>query len=110
MLHEKLLCYRMAVEMAGELGREATFFECATAMALDYFRQRSVQAAVVETGMGGRLDATNVVLPLVSVITRVSLDHTGYLGSTVEEIAHEKAGVIKPGRPVNRVTSALIWI
>lgn len=81
-------------------GREATFFEFTTALAFEYFRRCKVQVAVVETGMGGRLDATNVVLPLISVITRIGLEHTAYLGDTIEAIAGEKAGIVKTGRPV----------
>lgn len=81
-------------------GREATFFEFTTALAFEHFRMRGVQLAVVETGMGGRLDATNVVTPLVSVITRIGLEHTAYLGDTIEAIAGEKAGIVKNGRPV----------
>ncbi|MEI6563832.1 MAG: folylpolyglutamate synthase/dihydrofolate synthase family protein [bacterium] len=81
-------------------GREVTFFEFTTALAFEYFRRKSVHVAVVETGMGGRLDSTNVVLPLVSVITRIGHDHTAYLGTTLDAIAGEKAGIIKSGRPV----------
>ncbi len=84
----------------GEAGRDATFFEFTTALAFCWFRQCGVQIAVLETGLGGRLDATNVVTPVVSVITSIGLDHQAYLGDTIEEIAAEKAGIIKPGRPV----------
>ena len=80
--------------------RQATFFEFTTALAFEYFRRQRVQFAVVETGLGGRLDATNIVMPLVSVITRIGLEHTEYLGDTVEAIAGEKAGIVKAGRPV----------
>ncbi len=80
--------------------RDATFFEFTTALAFSHFRDQKVQVAVIETGMGGRLDATNVVTPMVSVITPIGLDHKQYLGDTVEAIAGEKAGIIKPGRPV----------
>jgi len=73
-----------------------TFFEVTTAMAFQYFRERRVDVAVVEVGMGGRMDATNVVDGLVSVVTRVDLEHTDHLGKTVERIAREKAGIIKP--------------
>lgn len=79
---------------------EGTFFEFTTALAFEHFRRKKVQIAVLETGMGGRLDATNVVDPLVSVITSIGLDHTAYLGNTIEQIAAEKAGIIKPGRSV----------
>ena len=81
-----------------------TFFEAVTAMALRYFQERRCDLVVWETGMGGRLDATNVVTPLVSVITNVQNDHAVYLGDTLAKIAGEKAGVIKPGVPV--VTAA----
>lgn len=77
-----------------------TFFELATAIAFLHFSEEKVDLAVVETGLGGRLDATNVITPLVSVITTIGLDHTIQLGSTLEEIAYEKAGIIKPGVPV----------
>ena len=80
--------------------RAATFFEYATAMAFEHFRRSGVEVAVLETGLGGRLDATNVVTPVVSVITSISLDHAEYLGHTVEEVAQEKCGIIKDGRPV----------
>lgn len=80
--------------------RDATFFEFTTALAFSHFRDQRVQVAVVEVGMGGRLDATNVILPMVSVITPVGLDHQQYLGPNVEAIAGEKAGIIKKGRPV----------
>ncbi len=73
-----------------------TFFEVTTALALEYFRERAVDLAVVEVGMGGRMDATNVVDGLVSVITRVGLEHTEHLGRTVDRIAREKSGIIKP--------------
>lgn len=77
-----------------------TFFEFTTAMAFLHFRNKKVEMAVVETGMGGRLDATNLVKPAVSVITNIALDHTAWLGSTIREVAGEKAGIIKPGVPV----------
>ena len=81
-------------------GVKPTFFEFVTVMALMEFRERGVGWAVLETGMGGRLDSTNVVMPEVSVITPVGMDHTQFLGRTIEEIASEKAGIIKPGVPV----------
>ncbi|MFZ4394989.1 MAG: bifunctional folylpolyglutamate synthase/dihydrofolate synthase [Kiritimatiellia bacterium] len=86
------------VEQAG--GRPPTFFECATAMAFVLFRRAGLRLAVIETGLGGRWDATNVLTPLISVITRIGLDHCEQLGNTLELIAAEKAGIIKPGRPV----------
>lgn len=81
-----------------------TFFETVTAMALQYFAEQGVEIVVWETGLGGRLDATNVVTPLVSVITNIAFDHMQYLGNTLAQIAHEKCGIIKPGVPV--VTAA----
>nr|HNB55093.1 folylpolyglutamate synthase/dihydrofolate synthase family protein [Anaerolineales bacterium] len=77
-----------------------TSFEIEAVLAFWYFARQQVQAAVIEVGMGGRLDATNVVSPLVSVITTISLDHVPILGNTVAEIAGEKGGIIKAGRPV----------
>jgi dihydrofolate synthase/folylpolyglutamate synthase len=76
-----------------------TFFEATTAIAFKHFADRRVDIAVIETGLGGRLDATNVLTPLVSVITTIGKDHTEILGSTIAKIAREKAGIIKPGVP-----------
>ncbi len=87
-------------DAAGAEHGEVTFFEYVTAMAFEHYRRKQVRLVVLETGMGGRLDATNVVTPLVSVITGISLEHTAYLGKTLAAIAGEKAGIIKPGRPV----------
>lgn len=81
----------------GELPWHPSFFEMMTAIAFRYFARERVNVAVLEVGMGGRLDATNVVEPLVSVIADISLDHQKYLGNTVTEIAREKAGIIRPG-------------
>jgi dihydrofolate synthase / folylpolyglutamate synthase len=81
-------------------GRQITYFELTTALALLWFARQQVDLAILEVGMGGRLDATNVVIPLVSVITNVSMDHELYLGNTLEAVAREKAGIIKPGIPV----------
>ncbi len=78
----------------------ATFFEITTAIAFDFFSSQNVDIAIIETGMGGRFDATNVITPLVSVITSISLEHKEYLGDTVEKIAFEKAGIIKDHVPV----------
>jgi dihydrofolate synthase / folylpolyglutamate synthase len=77
----------------------ATFFEITTAMAFDYFARAGVDVAVIETGLGGRLDSTNVIVPLASGVTSISIDHTEFLGNTEEEIAREKAGIFKPGVP-----------
>ncbi|MBI2408478.1 MAG: bifunctional folylpolyglutamate synthase/dihydrofolate synthase [Gemmatimonadetes bacterium] len=77
----------------------ATFFEATTAMAFQFFREDGVDIAVIETGLGGRLDATNVLRPLVAGVTNIQIDHVEYLGATREEIAFEKAGIFKPGIP-----------
>jgi dihydrofolate synthase/folylpolyglutamate synthase len=77
-----------------------TEFEVLTLAALCYFASRQPDVCVMEVGMGGRLDSTNVILPVVSVITPVDMDHMDRLGSTLTEIAAEKAGIIKDGRPV----------
>ena len=77
-----------------------SFFEMNVAMALNYFKTKNVDIAIIEVGLGGRLDATNIISPILSVITNVSLDHTNLLGNTVDLIAKEKAGIIKHGVPV----------
>jgi len=89
---------------AGDRLPHPTFFELTTAMALLHFRRRAVDAAVIEVGLGGRLDATNVIEPRVAVITNIALEHEQYLGRTLAEIAGEKAGIVKAGIPV--VTAA----
>ena len=77
----------------------ATFFEVTTALAFDWFARQEVDVAVIETGLGGRLDATNVITPLVAAVTSVSLDHTDMLGETIVQIAMEKSGIFKRGVP-----------
>ena len=79
---------------------QPTFFEFVTAMAFLYFKEQRVDLAIIETGLGGRLDSTNVIAPMVAAITNISLEHTEYLGDTVRAIAGEKAGIIKAGVPV----------
>ena len=76
-----------------------TTFELTTALAFLYFSRQNVTAAVFEVGLGGRLDATNIITPLVSVITSISLEHTAVLGNTLTQIAREKAGIVKEGHP-----------
>jgi dihydrofolate synthase/folylpolyglutamate synthase len=99
-----------AAKLIGELQKvivpeePPTFFEATTAMALAYFAQEGTDLAIMEVGLGGRLDATNVITPLVSVITNISVEHEMYLGSTLHAITREKAGVIKPG--IDVVTGA----
>ena len=77
-----------------------SFFEVTTALAFKYFQDMEVDIAVIEVGLGGRLDCTNIITPILSVITNISFDHTQFLGNTLAEIASEKAGIIKPGVPV----------
>lgn len=77
-----------------------SFFELTTAMAFKYFAEQEVDIAVIEVGLGGRLDCTNIITPLLSIITNISMDHTQFLGNTLAEIAGEKAGIIKPHVPV----------
>jgi dihydrofolate synthase/folylpolyglutamate synthase len=84
----------------GGLDAHPTFFEVTTAVAFELFRRAAVEIAVFEVGLGGRLDATNVIHPLVTAITSIGLDHQQYLGQTLREIAVEKAGILKPGVPV----------
>ena len=77
-----------------------SFFELTVAMAFDYFEKEKIDIAVIETGLGGRLDSTNIITPLLSIITNIGYDHMDLLGNTLEKIASEKAGIIKPGVPV----------
>ena len=98
---------------SGTLPAHPSYFECLTAMAFWHFRQAGVELGVLEVGLGGRLDATNVVTPLVAVITHIDFDHERYLGYSLAEIAGEKAGIVKPGVPVvsaaaNPVAQAVI--
>ncbi|MDR1602423.1 MAG: bifunctional folylpolyglutamate synthase/dihydrofolate synthase [Tannerella sp.] len=77
-----------------------SFFELITSMAFEFFRYRKIDVAIIETGLGGRLDSTNIVNPILSIITNISIDHTQYLGESLSQIAFEKAGIIKPNVPV----------
>ena len=79
---------------------EPSFFELTVAMAFDYFAKQKVDIAVIETGLGGRLDSTNIITPILSIITNIGYDHMNILGNTLQEIAYEKAGIIKPTVPV----------
>ena len=97
LLHELVDRTAERLVSEGELPWHPSFFEMLTAMAFEYFARRKVDIAVLEVGMGGRLDATNVIEPRVSVITDISLDHQKFLGDTVAEIAGEKAGIIRSG-------------
>ena len=94
MISQEELC-DIIERMRREITEDITYFEFATALAFCYFERRKVDIAVLEVGMGGRLDATNVVVPQVSVVTNVSLEHTAYLGKSLQAIAGEKGGIIK---------------
>src|ERR1700747_513022 len=85
---------------SGRLRAHPTYFECVTAMAFQYFAEARVDFAVFEVGLGGRLDATNILAPVVSVITRIDFDHENFLGHSLREIAGEKAGILKKGVPL----------
>jgi len=105
-INEEMISETEVIELADllrpltEIVPETTTFELTTALAFEYFARQKVDIAVLETGLGGRLDATNVVDPLVSVITSISFDHMSVLGNTLTEIAAEKGGIIKQDRPV----------
>lgn len=101
----KLITHKFVVEFINNLYREIerikpSFFEVTTAMAFEYFKKCGVKYAVIETGLGGRLDSTNVLKPVISVITSISIDHVEFLGSSIEKIAYEKSGIIKKNVPV----------
>ena len=91
---------RMKSRKRGASAIKPTFFEIVSTMAFDYFAKRNVNIAVIETGLGGRLDSTNIITPELSIITNIGLEHQQFLGNTLEEIAREKAGIIKHGKPV----------
>lgn len=93
---ERVLAAIEGLMASGALPAHPTFFECITTIAFDAFERSEVEFAVYEVGMGGRLDATNIVMPEVSIITQIHFDHEAYLGHSLEEIAGEKAGIIKP--------------
>src|ERR1700690_1481266 len=108
-VNRRLIPENEVVRLVGELqpwlkqfpaGHHPTFFEVVTVMALMFFAEQKCDLVIWETGLGGRLDATNIVTPLASVITNIALDHQQWLGDTVEKIPAEKAGIIKPGVPV----------
>jgi dihydrofolate synthase/folylpolyglutamate synthase len=97
---DEIVTAYMAVNEADRGQRKATFFEIATAMAFYLFARRGVEFAVIETGMGGRFDATNIIRPAVSIISNLSIEHTDYLGSTIRDLAVEKGGIIKENTPL----------
>src|ERR1017187_278972 len=112
-VNRRLIPEVAVVRLVGELqpllkqfptGHHPTFFEVVTVMALKFFAEQQCDLVIWETGLGGRLDATNIVMPLAGVITNIALDHQQWLGDTVEKIAAEKAGIIKSGVPVITAT------
>ena len=99
-ISEKFVCEFINKNKTFFEANDMSFFEMTVGLAFDYFAKEKVDIAIIEVGMGGRLDATNIITPLVSVITNIGLDHTQFLGNTLEAIAYEKAGIIKPNIPV----------
>jgi len=108
-LYARIKVHAAAMASRSEADRP-TFFEVATAMAFEHFREQRIEVAVVEVGMGGRMDATNVVRPEACVITRIGLEHTEHLGRTIERIAREKAGILKTGVPLVSVAQPALDI
>jgi dihydrofolate synthase / folylpolyglutamate synthase len=99
-ISEKFVCDFINKNKSFFEDNDMSFFEMTVGLAFDYFVKEKVDIAIIEVGMGGRLDATNVITPLISVITNIDLDHTQFLGNTLDAIAFEKAGIIKPNIPV----------
>jgi dihydrofolate synthase / folylpolyglutamate synthase len=97
---EEYVCNFIAKNKAFFEARQLSFFEMSVGLAFEYFASSKTDINIIEVGMGGRLDSTNIITPLVSVITNIGLDHTQFLGNTLEAIAFEKAGIIKPDVPV----------
>ncbi|HRP02372.1 MAG TPA: folylpolyglutamate synthase/dihydrofolate synthase family protein [Candidatus Kapabacteria bacterium] len=109
--NEVIDIYNLLKEKANEI--EATFFEITTLMAFEYFRRQRVDIAIIETGMGGRFDSTNIIKPIASVLTSISMDHQDYLGDTIAKIASEKGGIIKSHIPVivqNNIDEVLLLL
>lgn len=100
MLPENIVCDFVNQHQSFFEANDMSFFEMSVGLAFDYFAKEKIDIAIIEVGMGGRLDATNVITPLVSVITNIGLDHTQFLGNTLAAIAAEKAGIIKSNIPV----------
>jgi dihydrofolate synthase/folylpolyglutamate synthase len=97
---ERIVTLTEELLATGKLRAHPTYFECVTAMAFEYFARQRVDFGVFEVGLGGRLDATNILTPVVSIITRIDFDHENFLGHSLAEIAREKAGILKPAVPV----------
>jgi dihydrofolate synthase/folylpolyglutamate synthase len=99
-ISEDFVCEFVSKHKAFFEANDMSFFEMSVGLAFDYFSKEKVDIAIIEVGMGGRLDATNVITPLIAVITNIGLDHIQFLGNTLEAVATEKAGIIKPNIPV----------
>jgi dihydrofolate synthase/folylpolyglutamate synthase len=99
-ISEDFVCEFVAEHKSFFESNDMSFFEMSVGLAFDYFAKEKVDIAIIEVGLGGRLDATNIITPLISVITNIGIDHVQFLGNTLELIATEKAGIIKPGIPV----------
>lgn len=99
-ISEDFVCEFISEHKAFFESNDMSFFEMSVGLAFDYFAKQKVDIAIIEVGLGGRLDATNIIKPLISVITNIDLDHTQFLGTTPTAIAGEKAGIIKPNSPV----------
>lgn len=97
---ERIVSLTEELLATGKLRAHPTYFECVTAMAFEYFARQRVDFGAFEVGLGGRLDATNILTPVVSIITRIDFDHENFLGHSLAEIAREKAGIVKPSVPV----------
>lgn len=99
-ISEEFVCEFINTNKGFFESKDISFFEMSVGLAFEYFSKEEVDIAIIEVGMGGRLDATNIITPVVSVITNIGLDHTQFLGNTLEAVAFEKAGIIKPNTPV----------
>lgn len=99
-ISKEFVCEFIALNKPFFEEQQLSFFEMTVGLAFDYFRQEKVDIAIIETGLGGRLDSTNIITPVLSVITNIGMDHMQFLGDTLPKIAAEKAGIIKPGIPV----------
>lgn len=99
-ISEKYVCEFVSRNKSFLEQHQLSFFEMTVGLAFEYFKNQKTDINIIEVGMGGRLDATNVIVPIISIITNISLDHTQFLGNTLAKIAAEKAGIIKPNIPV----------
>ena len=115
MISEDFVCDFVNQHQSFFEAKDMSFFEMSVGLAFDYFAKEKIDIAIIEVGMGGRLDATNIITPLVSVITNIGLDHTQFLGNTLAAVATEKAGIIKRNIPVvigeyTPATQPVFWL